>query len=355
LFKLGVIGGGVYGTQVLQAFHGAHRRGRVNLAAFADINPEVVARQEKQFGVKGYVDYREMFDKEKPDAVAVVTPDYLHREIAVEAANRGIHVLVQKPIDTDPAGARDMIEAADKNNVVLFVDFHKRFDPAHIRMRNDVRSGKLGKLQYGYVWMEDRIEVPSVWFQKWAQHSSPAWFLGVHFFDLIYWITGERPDRVFATGVKHKLLSMGIDTYDSLQAKFMFPSGFSITVDSSWILPGSFPSIVNQGIRLVGSEGICEVDTQDRGVLCAYSGESGSEAVNPFGKLDVEHPFHGLTPQGYTIESMIYFIDIVEAFRNGKTLAELKPFYPNGEEALVSTEMCRAAHESAETGRIVSF
>lgn len=355
MFKLGVIGGGVYGTQVLQAFHSAHRRGRIHLASFADINPEVVARQEKNFGVKGYTDYRDMFDRERPDAVAIVTPDYLHREIAVEAASRGIHTLVQKPIDTDPDGAREMIEAANQNNVILFVDFHKRFDPAHIRLRNDVRSGKLGKLQYGYVWMEDRIEVPSVWFKNWAQHSSPAWFLGVHFFDLIYWIVGERPDKVFATGMKHKLSSMGIDTYDSLQAKFMFPSGLSVTVDSSWILPGSFPSIVNQGIRLVGSEGVCEVDTQDRGVLSAYSDQSASEVVNPFGKLDTEHPFHGHTVQGYTIESMLYFIDILEAFKSGKPLAELKPYYPNGEEALVSTEMCRALHESAETGKIVSI
>lgn len=355
MFKLGVIGGGVYGTQVLQAFHSAHRRGRVNLAAFADINPEVVGKQVREFGVKGYIDYREMFDKEQLDAVAIVTPDFLHREMTVEAANRGIHVLVQKPIDTDVNGAREMIRAANENNVILFVDFHKRFDPAHIRLRNDVRSGKLGKLQYGYVWMEDRIEVPSVWFQKWAQHSSPAWFLGIHFFDLIYWIVGEKPEKVFATGVKDKLLSMGIDTYDSLQAKFMFPGGASITVDSSWILPDSFPSIVNQGIRLVGSEGICEVDSQDRGVLSAYSAQRGSEVVNPFGKLDTEHPFYGHTVQGYTIESMLYFIDIVDAFRNGKPLAELKPYYPNGEEALVSTEMCQALHESAITGKIVSL
>ena len=103
-----------------------------------------------------------------------------------------------------------------------------------------IKEGKLGEIEYGYVCMEDKILVPSVWFKNWAQNSSPAWFIGIHFFDLIYWLLGEKPVRVYASGIKKKLTSMGIDTYDSLQSKFEFASGASITVDASWTFQTAF-------------------------------------------------------------------------------------------------------------------
>ncbi len=252
--RVGVVGAGTYGSVLINAYYGAHRRGEIELAAIADINPDTLKAMDEKYGLKGYTDYREMFDKEKLDAVAVVTPDFLHEEVVLEAARRKLHIIVQKPLSTDIGEGRHMIEAAKENRVMLYVDFHKRFDPAHIQLRNAIKSGKLGEIEYGYVCMEDKILVPSQWFKNWAQNSSPAWFIGIHFYDLIYWLLGEKPVRVYSSGVKKKLVSMGIDTYDSLQSKFEFANGASITVDASWILPNSFSSIVNQQIRLVGTE-----------------------------------------------------------------------------------------------------
>ena len=123
--------------------------------------------------------------KENLDGAAIVTPDYLHKEITIYCAEQGIHMLVQKPLDTTTAGANEMVEAAGKNEVLLFVDFHKRYDPGHIQLKKDMQSGRLGNIQYGYVCIEDIIMVPSDWFKTWAQHSSPVWFIGVHFYDLL--------------------------------------------------------------------------------------------------------------------------------------------------------------------------
>ena len=141
-----------------------------------------------------------MIQKEKLDAVAVVTPDFLHREIALEVASHGIHLLMEKPLDTSVKGAQKMVQAAKENNVLLFVDFHKRFDPAYINLKKQIQEGKLGKVQYGYIWMEDKIVVPSVWFKNWAKYSSPAWFIGIHFFDMLIWIFGSiQAIEVYAT------------------------------------------------------------------------------------------------------------------------------------------------------------
>ncbi|TNJ61600.1 Gfo/Idh/MocA family oxidoreductase [Paenibacillus hemerocallicola] len=353
--RVGVIGAGIYGTKILKAFSFAAKMGDIELVALADLKEEVVDQQAKAFAIKGYLDYKEMLRKENLDAVAIVTPDFLHREITLEAAKYGVHVLVQKPLDTSSDGGRDMIRAARENNIMLFVDFHKRFDPAHMQLKNDIKNGKLGKIQYGYAYMEDKIVVPSVWFKNWAQHSSPAWFLGIHFYDLIYWLLESKPKKVYATANKDKLAGMGIDTYDSIQAKFEFENGAQFSMDSSWIIPDGFPSIVNQGIRVIGSDGMTEVDSQDRGVLSAFEDEAASIVSNPYAALEVERPFYGIAPQGYTFESMLYFTKLIGLLKNGMKLEQLEGAYPCGEEALVSTQMCEAVHQSVKSGQIIQL
>ena len=354
--RVGVIGAGTYGENLIQAFYSAHAAGQIDFVSVADINPAALEKMKGLYGLRGYTDYKAMLDGEALDAVAVVTPDFLHKEITLEAARRKIHLLVQKPLATDVDEGREMIAAAEENNVMLYVDFHKRFDPAHIQLRQAVQSGKLGDIQYGYVCMEDKILIPSVWFKKWAQHSSPAWFLGTHFYDLLYWVLGTAPVRVYASGIRKKLLSMNIDSFDSIQAKFEYENGASITVDTSWILPNSFCSIVNQQIRLVGSDGIYEVDTQDRGVVACFESETFNNVVNPIGKYMDTKPIVGSMPRGYTIESMLFFLDLIIMMREGKaTLKDLEGFYPTGREALISTQMCAAVHESVRQGKILDI
>lgn len=354
--RVAIIGGGIYGTTMLKAYSAAHRMGQIELVALADIKEDVLQEQTKKFNLRGYRDYKEMLQREKLDAIAVVTPDYLHKEMAIEAASHGLHLIVQKPLDVTVKGAEEMVRAARENNVMLFVDFHKRCDPGHIHLKKDIKSGRLGKIQYGYVWMEDTIVIPSVWFKNWAQYSSPAWFIGIHFFDLIYWLLESKPKRIYATAIKDKLAGMGIDTYDSLQSKIEFANGANFSVDTSWILPRSFPSIVNQGIRVVGSKGLWEVDSQDRGAFYAVEDDAGAGVPNPYSQIDKDCPVYGTVTQGYVIESMLYFLRLVGEIKKGTvTLKDLAGSYPSGEEAIVSTQICEAVHQSAESGKIIEL
>ncbi|WP_422479187.1 Gfo/Idh/MocA family protein [Pleomorphochaeta sp. DL1XJH-081] len=354
--RVGVVGAGIYGSVLINAYYGAHRRGDIEFVAVADISSDALAKIDKKYGIKGYLDYKEMYEKEHLDAVAIVTPDFLHEACVIDAANSGIHILVQKPLSTDIGAAERMIKAAKDNDVMLYVDFHKRFDPGHMHLRKAVKDKKLGEIEYGYVCMEDKILVPTEWFKSWAHNSSPVWFLGVHFFDLIYWILEEKPVRVYATGHKKKLASLGIDSYDSIQAKFEFPSGATVSIDSSWIIPNSFSSVVNQQIRLVGTDGMQEVDSQDRGVVAVFGSDDYSHVINPYGQLQVDDIDAGSVPTGYTIESMLYFLRLVNKMkRDNLTPITLQADYPTGDQALVSTIMCSKVHESVEKGKVLEI
>jgi predicted dehydrogenase len=351
MLRIGVIGGGKFGTNHLITFAQLERTGRVKLAALADLNPEIVKNQAGRFGIKGYSDPEKMLAQEDLDAVSIATPDFAHRAVALAAIRAGKDVLIEKPLDVTVEGCREIIEAAGRKGVFLQVDFHKRFDPYHLETERLVREGKFGVIQYGYVHMEDKIVVPRDWFPGGAPKSSPAWFLGVHFYDLIRWIIKQEPVRVYATGLKHVLAGKGIDTYDSVQAKVEFSGGAAVTFDTSWILPEGFEAIVNQGFRLVGDKGVAEVDSQNRGMQTCFT-DSGMQTHN-LGFMQEKADKQGnKILSGYGIESIADFVDNLEFLKEGGDPATLAGTATAlGPDGLAAARIASAVHESLNSGK----
>jgi len=347
--KIGVVGVGTFGINHLRVFSEMAEEGLVELAAMCDANEETLAERRREFPAAAYADFSEMLQSEDLDAVTVATPDHLHRDIALAAIAEGRHVLVEKPMDVTVEGCEAMAAAAADRGVLLQVDLHKRCDPYHIGLHDQVREGKLGKILYGSAVMEDRIEVPRDWFPHWAPSSSPVWFLGVHMFDLIRWIIGDDPAVVYATGQKEELRTLGVDTYDSVQVHVRFVRGSGFTFSLSWILPEGWESIVNQEIRVVGTEGVMEIDSQYRGARGCL-GPQGMTTPNPGGFREHKDR-HGRTRYGgYVMDSIREFGMNLRLLANGADLAELDGSYAAGRDGIEATRMAAAAHESLEKG-----
>lgn len=353
--RIGVIGGGVFGETHMQTFAQAQREGRCELVALAELNEELLAKRHEQFGLRTYTDYREMLAKEELDGVTVVTPDHTHRPIVVAALKAGCHVLVEKPMDVSVEGCEAMIAAAREADRLLEVDFHKRYDAYHIALREAVTAGKLGRPLYGYAWMENRVEVPRDWWPGWAVKSSPAWFLGAHMVDLFRWlIGGPRGRRVYASGAKHKLKSLGVDTFDCVQAKIDFDNGASLSLDTSWVLPEGFEAVVNQGIRVVGTEGIAEIDSQNRGAEACFAGKT-QETMNLGFKLHGQDKWGRPRYTGYGFEAIADLIENIAYLKSGGKIADLQGKYPDGQDGLENTRILCAIHESIATGKLVEL
>ena len=353
MVKIAVIGAGKFGEVHLKVFKQLEVLGIAELKAFCTVKQDEIDLYEPLYGVKGWRDYREMLAQVDIDGVTIVTPDFLHREIAVYCANRGKHILCEKPLDVTVEGCTEMIEAAKKNNVLLQVDFHKRYDPDHMAVEAAVREGKMGEILYGHCHMEDRIEVPADWFPQWAPHGSPVWFLGSHFVDLVRWIIKSDGDSVWATGSKKKLLGeLGIDMYDSASAKVTFKNGTTFAFDVSWIIPRKFESIVNQGIRIVGTDGLWEVDSQDRGSRSCIEPDGMRTWNNNFMRETTDKLGRTIY-KGYGAESIEDFAYNVKYLQEGGTLAGLEGKYPSGEDGREVTRICAAIQKSMETGELI--
>ena len=358
--RIATIGGGTFGEMHIRVLTQRARLGDVEFVGLAELNPDIRLSRRDKYDIPVFEDAGSLLEQMEPDAVTVATPDHLHRDLVVSCLERGIHVLVEKPMDVTVAGCRDMVAAAESANRLLQVDFMKRHDLYHLELKQVVDDGGIGQVQYGYAWMEDRIEVPRDWLPGWAANSSPAWFVGVHYFDLIRWIVGLDAVSVSATGVRHKLTSLGLDTYDAIQAKIIFPGGISFTVDSAWHWPEQNEAIVNQGIKVVGSDGWMTVDSQDRGTRgCVRRGGGAEPGMYTPNLGFFQESTEAGRPRywGYAIDSIETFVTNVADLASGRrTLEDLAGTYPSGVDGLEVTKIAVAVHESAANdGAIVTL
>ncbi|MBL7095037.1 NAD-dependent epimerase/dehydratase family protein [candidate division KSB1 bacterium] len=113
----------------------------------ADPNVEALKEVAAQFKIsKKYKDYKQMIDKEKLDVIHILTPPQFHAEIAVYAAEKKCHILVEKPMAVDAKQAEAMVQAARKNGVKICVMHNHLYDDVMLEARDIIAMGELGKI-----------------------------------------------------------------------------------------------------------------------------------------------------------------------------------------------------------------
>ena len=141
--RVGVAGLGAASKQILP--HIDHVPG-IQLTAGADTRPDAVEEFRKKYGRKAFESVEAMYDSGEIDAVWIATPNVNHAEHTIAAANRGIHVIVEKPTAVTLEEVDRMIAAADKNRVKLVQGHSKVYGPAIQEIRKVVASGRFGRV-----------------------------------------------------------------------------------------------------------------------------------------------------------------------------------------------------------------
>ncbi|MFA5864365.1 MAG: Gfo/Idh/MocA family oxidoreductase [Phycisphaerae bacterium] len=349
--KIGVVGLGRFVEIAhMPTYFNSRYKDHLDVAAICDVNEQRVKEwQEKYHIPNGYNDVSKMLAGEKLDAVVVVTPDHLHTSIVCQALEKGCDVLVEKPLATDIAECHKIIETARRTGRRVIADFHKREDPAHQEARyRIVEEKRYGQVQFGYVWMQDTISIPAPGFFKsnFAEKSSPVWFLGVHFFDLIRYITDLQPIQVRATGYKQVLVKRQINTFDAIKSDIIFNNGASISFCLSWNLPDGAPNLTTQGLYLQFENGELEVDTTNRGMY--ELSQHGYKTVNP---MFTRHTANGMAGYGHESigEALLQLLELKTSNRTAYQ-GQMKND-PSDINGFYATLMAQATHASLERGK----
>ncbi len=159
------------------------------LVAIADVSDEAKSLAAK-FGCSFYSNYLEMLDSEDLDAVSISVPTSLHRDVAIDCINRGVHVLIEKPIASTVEEASEIISAAKDRGLVLMVGHIERFNPAVQRLK-DVMDEKIGK-PTSIIARRVGIFPPQI------KDANVIIDLAVHDIDIFNYLLGSRPREVFA-------------------------------------------------------------------------------------------------------------------------------------------------------------
>jgi D-galacturonate reductase len=314
---------------------------------------ELEIKSYPESGSKNHTAYQQVLNNcNKPACAIIAVPDHLHYQIAKDCLEAGIHTLIVKPLTPTYAEGLDLVNLAHKNDLYGAVEFHKRWDKSNIILRDKFKSGDLGTPLNCWVEYSQRRSVPLSFFKDWASQTSILQYLGVHYIDVIRFVTAAFPKRVMAIGQKSEIIQHGIDTYDAIQCiiEWEMPNGtsFTETILTSWIDPENSTAISDQKIKFVGSRGRYEADQKERGIRI-NTDDLGVQHINPDFCMPYGSNDGTIHWRGYGIDSITTFVNDVIALEDGfKTLSDLQLERPSFKESLISTMVIEAAHFSLE-------
>jgi len=144
----------------------------------------------------------EMFEALDLDAVIVCTPHVLHYEHVMAALDRGLHVLVEKPMAVSLRGAVEMRDKAESRGLILAVGYQRHFQPEYFYAREVIRSGRLGEPHFVVAWLTQdlrRAIGPRAWYLDPSLAGGGQLICsGTHLTDVVLWVVGSEPERVKA-------------------------------------------------------------------------------------------------------------------------------------------------------------
>lgn len=341
--RIGVIGLGIWGQMHVSAYK---QCASAEIVAVCDLNEKLAEDTSFKYKIPAYYsDINEMLEKEDLVAVSIATPDDFHASPVIKAAEKGLHILVEKPLATTVKECQEMIKVAKNHNVYLMVDWHNRWNPTFNYAWKAIRNNEIGEISYIYFRLSDTVYVPTKML-PWASNSSVLHFLGSHSIDTICWLTEKKPKSIKCIKKEGILNRMGINTPDLYLCIIDFEDGVTAVIENSWALPQSYPSLIENKCEIIGSKGILMLDPTGHRALAKYTEETTK------GFPDSSFPDLFVTPtvfgrqMGFSVEPMYHFVECV---RDGK-----KP-YTSGEDGLLNTIVLSAAEESAETGKTIQI
>jgi len=292
-----LIGGGMISEEVLlPTLFQEQAAGRIGKVSVATRRSSTIQHLRQIFPGREFTGYPEaaggsevadpdafqkaLADLERPGAVVVATPDHLHTPMILAALEAGFDVVTEKPLCIKTADAWKIIESADEKAAYVYTDYHKRHDRAIRALRYRYRRGWLGEMLHGHAWIEEKREIPLEKFVLWAGKSSPFEYIGVHYVDAYYFVTGLKPRRLVAFAQKKLLVSKGIDAYDTAQATIEWEDNSVLFVQTSWVNSNRNSTLTNQGMMVLGTEGEYWADHKARG-LHFVTERGGYEDYNP--------------------------------------------------------------------------
>jgi predicted dehydrogenase len=329
--RYAVVGLGYFAQEaILPAFANAKKNSE--LAALVSDDPEKLKRLGRKYGARlgyGYESYDDLLASGEIDAVYIALPNDMHKDFAVRAAKRGVHVLCEKPLALSERDCEEMIRAANEHHVRLMTGYRLHFEAANLKAIEAIRSGAIGEPRFFNSSFSMQVKDDNIRVQP-GHGGGPTWDLGVYCINAARYLFQDEP----------------IEALARMAGKSDDPRFREVEETASAILtfPGDRQAAFTCGYNGADLSWYCVTGT--RGYVClenAYDyampttleiSKSGKSKSKEFPRRDQVAP------------ELLYFSDCVRNDREPE---------PSGVEGLADVRVIRALHESARTGKPVAL
>lgn len=329
VIRYAVVGLGYFAqTAVLPAF--ANTRNRCKLTALVSGDPVKLRKLARKYKVPhtySYEEYDACLASGEVDAVYLVVPNDRHKEFAVRAARKGIHVLCEKPMAVTEADCDAMIRAADKARVRLMVAYRLHLEEANLKAVELVQSGKLGVPRLFNSVFTMQVSPGNIRLQT-RRGGGTLYDIGVYCINAARYLFRAEPEEVFAFSVASGKRFREVDEMTTAVLRFPGARLASFTV--------SFGAADVRTYEVTGTKGTLRVED-------AYTYAGAAQHVLTIGDKRKTRRF---TKKDQMAAEIDYFATCI---RDGKDPE------PSGREGLADVRIVRALYASAATGKPVKL
>ena len=271
------IGLAIVGAGRMGLFRGevAARHGAVDWIGIAEKVPDRAREVATRIGADFVTgDHRELLKRAEVTAAIIATDEHLHVDPVMCAVERGLPMLIEKPLATQLAESASVLAAIERSGVDAVVGYTQRFRRRWLAAKEKVRTGALGEITLvtSRAFMNRLVAIDNYQRSDAPGTISPMVISGTHALDIAMWyLESKTPVEVYARSVD-KVLGPLYGGIDATAGMIMFSDGSIYHLNISWALPVTWPAAVySLEVGIVGTEGVLTIDDTHRDVVLAVS------------------------------------------------------------------------------------
>ena len=277
--KLGICLIGCGRAGMIHARNYKNKVENARMVACVDAVEAAAKAAAEEMGIdKYYTDYHEILNDPEVDAVVVVAPTDLHKQIVIDCAAAGKHIFCEKPMAMTVEECDEMIEACDKAGVKLQIGFMRRFDASFREAKRLVESGEIGEL----VQIHSNTRGPSKprpWMYDIKMSNGILAEVNSHDIDAVRWIAGSDIESVYAVAGNFRnpeAKEQYPDYYDSVLMNGTLKNGVHFCIDGAAYVQYGYDS----KMEIIGTKGKINVGRSDKEFVHCTTVEKGT--TTPF-------------------------------------------------------------------------
>lgn len=321
---------------------------KLEIVGVCDILPkkmeEILEKHEleKQESIHRYTDYKELIEKEKPVLVSIATESGNHAEIALYCIEKGVNVIIEKPMAMSIEDANKIIELAEEKHVKVSACHQNRFNVAVQELRTAIEAGRFGRLSHGSIhvrWNRNHGYYDQAsWRGTWAQDGGALMNQCIHGIDLLRWIMGDEVEEVY--GATRQQFHDYLEAEDVGMAVVKFKNGAIGTIEGT---TNVYPKNLEETLYIFGENGTVKVGGTSTNNIDVWDFADETEADEK--NKGLQEATSNVYGNGHTS----LFADVMDAIENDR-----KPYVDAvaGRNAL---EMILAIYKSQKTGQPVKL